>query len=281
MLDPFAPTRYRRTAERLAVLKALEAPTTADRLAALVERAPFGVDLERFARAGNVRDLERLPYRGTRAGSRAAASILQSAHRRWLRIASRGDAGARSFPSRSPGRIWARWRTTQADRVSAARRPDTDAPSSPTSSRLAVSPERAVAASAGAQQCAVAAGAGAGRENPSAPARCALRPPLGSRSGGKPRAAGTAGTRGTDPRVQTRRNLSGRARPLLPSRRDSRSGRAGQRPSVGRWRGARRSVSRSYRAGSQARNPDPRIFRPCWLYPTCSATGISCAPITS
>jgi selenocysteine-specific elongation factor len=58
VLDPFAPVRYRRLPERLAVLSALEAATPGARLAALVEQAPFGVDLKRFARAGNVRNLD-------------------------------------------------------------------------------------------------------------------------------------------------------------------------------------------------------------------------------
>jgi selenocysteine-specific elongation factor len=58
VLDPFAPARYRRTPERLAVLAALEAATPGAQLAALVEQAPFGVDLKRFARGGNVRNLD-------------------------------------------------------------------------------------------------------------------------------------------------------------------------------------------------------------------------------
>ncbi|HEY8622723.1 MAG TPA: selenocysteine-specific translation elongation factor, partial [Casimicrobiaceae bacterium] len=58
VLDPFAPARYRRSPERLAVLAALEAATPGAQLAALVEQARFGVDLKRFARAGNVRNLD-------------------------------------------------------------------------------------------------------------------------------------------------------------------------------------------------------------------------------
>ena len=58
VLDPFAPARYRRSPERLAMLAALEAVTPGAQLAALVEQAPFGVDLKRFARAGNVRNLD-------------------------------------------------------------------------------------------------------------------------------------------------------------------------------------------------------------------------------
>lgn len=60
MLDPFAPQRYRRSAERLRTLTALQAPSAAAQLAALIEHAPYGVDLVRFGRAGNVRNPEGL-----------------------------------------------------------------------------------------------------------------------------------------------------------------------------------------------------------------------------
>ncbi len=55
VLDPFPPSRYRRSPERLAILADLEAPSAIARLSALVDNAPFGVDLMRFARGGNVR----------------------------------------------------------------------------------------------------------------------------------------------------------------------------------------------------------------------------------
>ena len=60
VLDPFAPARYRRSPDRLAVLAALEAPTPPLRLARLLERATGGVDLARFACGNNVRDREAL-----------------------------------------------------------------------------------------------------------------------------------------------------------------------------------------------------------------------------
>ena len=60
VLDPFAPQRYRRSAERLRTLRALQEPSAAAQLAALIENAPFGVDLVRFGRAANVRNPERL-----------------------------------------------------------------------------------------------------------------------------------------------------------------------------------------------------------------------------
>jgi selenocysteine-specific elongation factor len=51
VLDPWAPTRYRRTPQRLAELAALELPSSGERLAALLAAAPQGIDLRRFARA--------------------------------------------------------------------------------------------------------------------------------------------------------------------------------------------------------------------------------------
>lgn len=51
VLDPHAPARYRRTPQRLAELDALGLPTLDARLAALVDAAPHGVDLNRLAAA--------------------------------------------------------------------------------------------------------------------------------------------------------------------------------------------------------------------------------------
>ncbi|MFD1710811.1 selenocysteine-specific translation elongation factor [Ottowia flava] len=51
VLDPFPPTRYRRTPQRLAELQALTLPSAAERLAGLLAAAPFGVDLQRFTTA--------------------------------------------------------------------------------------------------------------------------------------------------------------------------------------------------------------------------------------
>lgn len=60
VLDPFAPTRYRRTPQRLAELDALTRPRVAERLAALLAVAPHGVDLTRFAAAQGLRALPEL-----------------------------------------------------------------------------------------------------------------------------------------------------------------------------------------------------------------------------
>jgi selenocysteine-specific elongation factor len=51
VLDPLAPTRYRRTPLRLAELDALTAPDATQRLQRLLALAPQGVDLRRFAAA--------------------------------------------------------------------------------------------------------------------------------------------------------------------------------------------------------------------------------------
>ena len=51
VLDPLAPTRYRRTPERLAELAALERADAGERLAALLRAAPLGLDLRRYASA--------------------------------------------------------------------------------------------------------------------------------------------------------------------------------------------------------------------------------------
>ncbi len=54
VLDPFPPARHRRRPERLAVLAVLEDPDRATRLAALVERAPCGLDVQELALAHNL-----------------------------------------------------------------------------------------------------------------------------------------------------------------------------------------------------------------------------------
>jgi selenocysteine-specific elongation factor len=77
VLDPFAPARYRRSPDRLAVLAALEAPTPALRLARLIERATGGVDLDRFACSNNVRDRDALSNASrTRRITSGAADFL-------------------------------------------------------------------------------------------------------------------------------------------------------------------------------------------------------------
>jgi selenocysteine-specific elongation factor len=51
VLDPFAPVRYRRAPQRLALLQAQALPNAGERLAALLAASAMGVDLQRWARA--------------------------------------------------------------------------------------------------------------------------------------------------------------------------------------------------------------------------------------
>jgi selenocysteine-specific elongation factor len=51
VLDPFAPARYRRTPQRLAELQAWDRPSAAERLAALLAAAPWGLSLSAWAQA--------------------------------------------------------------------------------------------------------------------------------------------------------------------------------------------------------------------------------------
>jgi len=67
VLDPHAPTRYRRTPARLAELDALALDDPAARVAALVAAAPQGVDLARL-RAAQGRDLAPPPQATTAGG---------------------------------------------------------------------------------------------------------------------------------------------------------------------------------------------------------------------
>lgn len=64
VLDPFAPTRYRRTPQRLAELAALTHASMSERLTAWLAVAPHGIDLARFAAAQGLRDV---PQRDTAA----------------------------------------------------------------------------------------------------------------------------------------------------------------------------------------------------------------------
>ncbi|HMM51096.1 MAG TPA: selenocysteine-specific translation elongation factor [Burkholderiaceae bacterium] len=73
VLDPFAPARYRRTVQRLAVLDACERDGAAQRLAALLSVSSHGVDLAAWARA------EGIP-----------ASALPEPAQKWLRAREAG-----------------------------------------------------------------------------------------------------------------------------------------------------------------------------------------------
>ena len=71
VLDPFAPARYRRTAERLAELAACEKPSTAERRERLLALSSLGLDLGRFAQAEGLAE----PLQGWALGDDASAAL--------------------------------------------------------------------------------------------------------------------------------------------------------------------------------------------------------------
>jgi selenocysteine-specific elongation factor len=71
VLDPFAPTRYRRTPERLAELAACELPTVAGRRERLLALSSLGLDLARFAQAEGLAE----PLTGWALGDEARAAL--------------------------------------------------------------------------------------------------------------------------------------------------------------------------------------------------------------
>ncbi len=76
VLDPFAPTRYRRTPERLAQLDALALPAAQERLHALLATSPLGVDLLRL-QAAEARSLPPLPSDALLAEGWALGSVAR------------------------------------------------------------------------------------------------------------------------------------------------------------------------------------------------------------
>jgi selenocysteine-specific elongation factor len=99
--DPFAPARYRRGAQRAAELDAWSAADPATRLHALIDAAPFGVSLARWARAEGLESPGALPSDILSAsGSQHDTFVLAWQHRRAL-----GDtalAALRAFHEREP-----------------------------------------------------------------------------------------------------------------------------------------------------------------------------------
>lgn len=59
VLDPFGWPRHRRSADRIAMLRTLQLPSAQEKISALVETAPFGLDLARLRQAMNI-DLDTL-----------------------------------------------------------------------------------------------------------------------------------------------------------------------------------------------------------------------------
>ncbi|MBP7616418.1 MAG: selenocysteine-specific translation elongation factor [Steroidobacteraceae bacterium] len=79
VLDPFAPARYRRTAQRLAELDALALPDADARLAGLLAVAPLGVDLRRQA-AREGRAIGAMPPHTLRQSDPQGGWALGAAH---------------------------------------------------------------------------------------------------------------------------------------------------------------------------------------------------------
>ncbi len=71
VLDPFAPARYRRTAERLDVLAACELPTAARRRERLLALSTLGLDLARFSQAEGLAE----PLQGWALGEDASIAL--------------------------------------------------------------------------------------------------------------------------------------------------------------------------------------------------------------
>jgi selenocysteine-specific elongation factor len=105
VLDPLAPSRYRRSPERLAVLAALEDAAPEARLARLLEQGTCGVDLARFARADNVRDPDALaralPAR--RVASGTADFLIRERH--WESLGRNALATLGAFHATHPDEL--------------------------------------------------------------------------------------------------------------------------------------------------------------------------------
>ena len=117
VLDPQAPTRYRRTPQRLAELAALQQPGAPERLAALLAVAPQGVDLARFAAAQGLLLAPALPE-GTLAHDGWALGAAQAEA-----LASAALAVLQGFHERHPDELGpdsARWRRLAAPRLAPA-----------------------------------------------------------------------------------------------------------------------------------------------------------------
>jgi len=102
VLDPMAPSRYRRTPERLAELAALDLPDAGARLAALLCAAPLGLDLRRYAAAQGLQALPAtaaLPSHTLREGDWA----LDAQHAEAARAALLGALGR--FHERQPDEL--------------------------------------------------------------------------------------------------------------------------------------------------------------------------------
>ena len=107
VLDPFAPVRYRRTPQRLAELAAWALPNAAERLAALLAAAPWGVSLTAWARAEG-----RLAGRIPALPADHLDASDSSSHGEWalgaaqaLALGEKLQAALHAFHAREPDRL--------------------------------------------------------------------------------------------------------------------------------------------------------------------------------
>ncbi len=118
VLDPQAPARYRRTPQRLAELQALTAETAERRLAGLLDQAPMGVDLARFAAGQGVAigelSSDLTVVRGP-AGPAWALGPAQTAH--WEALALERLRAYHAAQPDELGPDLARWRRLTAPRM--------------------------------------------------------------------------------------------------------------------------------------------------------------------
>ncbi len=101
VLDPWAPHRKRRTPERLAELAVLQIPDAQLRLKRLLDRAEWGLDLNRLAIAWNVLDLQNLVTEKTRLTA-AAEQKLAFSPSQWQSLEHALEEGLADFHTRFP-----------------------------------------------------------------------------------------------------------------------------------------------------------------------------------
>lgn len=105
VLDPFSPARGRARPERIEILRALEVPEPGDALAALLDLAPAGVELEPFAKSRNLTPSEagdlwrQAPM--TRVGR--AESPIGVAESRWNTLSDDAVAALGDWHKSHPG----------------------------------------------------------------------------------------------------------------------------------------------------------------------------------
>lgn len=84
VLDPHAPTRYRRTPERLAALDAASMVAPAGRLQGWLEAAPLGVDVLRWQRSEGLKEVPALPTDALQARAAGVHEALAATHARGI-----------------------------------------------------------------------------------------------------------------------------------------------------------------------------------------------------